>query len=285
MRNPSPQRPTYYAPPIVNVNRGGGYFGGFGGVRSGLGCNGCSTALVVFIIIVVLIIIFSTMMPSSRYSDYGYSASSVPQSSYDREKLDNSNWTNDCVVDETGWINEDGSIAGLERKLRTFYDKTGIQPYVYLVGNRAELVTDDDKQQFASEYYEENIGNLYTFAFFYFDDDYDSLGFMCYEAGASALGVMDAEAVQIFAAIANQQWQSWDNYEITTEDCIANMFNRTADRIMTKSTTTKDIVKIVMIIVLVIVVVVAIIIIMNKRRKNEKERNEETRRILETPLE
>ena len=60
---------------------------------------------------------------------------------------------------------------------------------------------------------------------------------------------------------------------------------RTAGRIMTKTATKNDITKIVLIIVLVIVVAVVIIIIMNQRRKHERERNEETKKILETPLE
>ena len=208
--------------------------------------------------------------------------SSVPASSYNREKLTDSSWTNNCVVDETGWISEDGSVAGLERKLREFYDKTGVQPYVYLVGYRPELFTVMNKEDFASEYYENEIGNDYTFAFFYFEEQNpDDVGYMYYEGGSAALGVMDSEAVEIFWSICDQEWYS----DATTEDCIANIFNRTADRIMTKTATKYDIVKIVLIIVAIIVLAAVIIIIMNKRRKQEKERNEETRKILETPLE
>lgn len=279
------------APPIINYYGGGfgsrrraygGGIGGFGNV-GGVGCGGCSAAIVVVVIILAIFIILSAMMSSARYDNYSYTTTtSLPASSYNREKLSGTSWSNDCVVDEIGWISEDGSISGLERQLRKFYDKTGIQPYVYLVSYRPELTSDSAKAQFASEYYDEYIDNNYTFAFFYFEErNSDDVGYMHYEGGSSALGIMDAEAVAIFWAIADQEWYG----NSTTEDCIANIFNRTAERIMTKTATKTDITKIVLIIVLVIVIAVVIIIIMNKRRKNEKERNEETRRILETPLE
>ena len=263
-------------PVIINNNNGGG---GLFGRSSLFGCSGCITGLVVIVIIAVIFMLIMSMVGGTGG---GSSSEAVPASSYNREKLENTSWTNDCVVDEIGWISEDGSVSGLERQLREFYDMTGVQPYVYLVGYRPELRTDAEKAEFASEYYETEIGNGYTFAFFYFEEEYsDDVGYMHYEGGSDALGVMDSEAVDIFWTICDQEWYGYG----TTEDAIANTFNRTAERIMTKTTTGNDIAKIVLIIVLVIVVAVIIIIIMNKRRKQEKERNEETRRILETPLE
>lgn len=247
------------------------------------GCVGCSSIIAVLIIILIMMIIVYAMFGSMSGRDYGYTTTtSVPASSYNREKLSGTTWSNNCVVDEIGWISEDGSISGLERQLRKFYDKTGVQPYVYLVRYNPSLRTDADKEQFACDYYENSIDNAYTFAFFYFEEaNPNDVGYMYYEGGSQALGVMDAEAVEIFWAITDQEWYG----DSTTEDCLANMFNRTADRIMTKTTTNTDVAKIVAIIVLVIVVAVVIIVIMNKRRKNERERNEETKRILETPLE
>lgn len=276
-------------PPTANYG-GGGFGGGYMGNRRRYGnggCVGCSSIIAVIIIIIVMMIIISALFGSMRgyrgYSTgYGYSSTSVPASSYNREKLTGTTWSNNCVVDEIGWISEDGSISGLERQLRTFYDKTGVQPYVYLVGYDPSLRTDTDKEQFAYDYYENHIDNTYTFAFFYFEEaNPNDVGYMYYEGGSQALGVMDAEAVEIFWAITDQEWYG----DSTTEDCLANMFNRTAERIMTRTATKTDVAKIVAIIVLVIVIAVVIIIIMNKRRKDEKARNEETKRILETPLE
>lgn len=277
-RDPNP------VPPIININTGGGYRRA--GLNFGNGCGtGCVTIVLAILIIVLMISVVSCVFggsSSNSEDEYNSYSSEVPLSSYNREKLENTPWTNDCVVDETGWIEEDGSISGLERKLREFYNKTGVQPYIYLVEYDPSLTTDSEKEQFASDYYEEKIGNTYTFAFFYFEESSpDDVGLMHYEGGAEALGVMDAEAVDIFWAIVDQEWYG----ESTTEDCLANIFNRTADRIMTKTATKTDITKIVLIIVLVIVIAIIIIIIMNKRRKQEKERNEETRKILETPLE
>lgn len=270
-----------FTPPIIINNGGSG--GLFGSRVGGFGCGGCLSGIMVLIIVIVIFgLIMSVASPTSQEPTYDANSVSVPESSYNREKLEGTSWSNDCVIDETGWIVEDGSISSLERKLRTFYDKTGVQPFVYLVGYRPELVTDSQKEQFAYDFYENEIGNSYTFVFFYFEErNPDDVGYMYYEGGTDALGVMDPEAVDIFWAICDQEWYG----DGTTEECLANMFNRTADRIMTRTATKNDITKIVLIIVLVIVVAIIIIIIMNKRRKQEKERNEETRKILETPLE
>ena len=267
--------------PII-INNGGGLGGGL--FRSTDGGNGCGCAVaIVFVIVILVILILVSGMFSSPDSGYNVQEVEIPASSYNREKLENTGWSNDCVVDEIGWISEDGSISGLERKLRNFYDLTGVQPYVYLVGYRSDLISDSDKEQFASDYYENEIGNDYTFAFFYFcERNPDDVGYMYYEGGSRALGVMDAEAVDIFWAMCDSEWYNFDQ---STEDALANTFNRTAERIMTKTRTSADNMKIVLIIILVIVVAAVIIIIMNKRRKQEKERNEETRKILETPLE
>ncbi len=244
------------------------------------GCTGCLTVAIIIFVILILIVAISSSFGGGGSGDY---SRGIPASSYNREKLEGTTWDNDCVVDEIGWISEDGSVSGLERQLREFYDKTGVQPYVYFVGYRPELLTEANKADFASDYYENEIANDYTFAFFYFEEENpDDVGYMHYEGGSRALGVMDPEAVEIFWAITDSEWYNFDQ---STEDCMANIFIRTADRIMTKSATTADITKIVLVIVLVIVIAAVIIIIMNKRRKQEKERNEETRRILETPLE
>ena len=250
------------------------------------GCVGCSSVLAVIVVIIIMMIIVAALfgsMGGGRNYDYGYTTTvTVPASSYNREKLEGTTWSNNCVVDETGWISDGGSVSGLERQLRKFYDKTGIQPYVYLVRNPS-LKTTADMEQFAYDYYENNINNTYTFALFCFaEDDLDGTKYEYYEGGSQALGIMDSEAVDIFWAIFDQEWY---NESTSTEDCIANIFNRTADRIMTRSATKTDVAKVVAIIVLVVVIAAAIIIIMNKRRKNERERNEETKRILETPLE
>ena len=262
-------------PIIVSNGGGGGLFG-----RSSVGCGGCLTGIIVVAVILIIFLAVSSMF-SSNEPEY-VNTVEVPASSYNREKLEGTSWKNDCVTDELGWVSEGGSVSGLEKQLRNFFDETGIQPYAVLLDYRPELTTDPQKQQFAEQWYDENIGGTTSFAFFYFGErNPDDVGFMCYVGGAEALGIMDSEAVDIFWAICDQEWYS----DATTEDAIANTFNRTADRIMTKTATKADNMRVVLIIILVIVIAAAIIYIMNKRRKQEKERNEETRRILETPLE
>ena len=208
------------------------------------------------------------------------SGGGIPKSTINREKIQGITWQNNCIVDELGWFD---NVSRASKELQYFYNKTGIQPYVVLLDYNPELTTDDAKTAYAEQWYEDNIDNEGTFLFMYFaEEDADNdVGYMCYVNGREISTVMDAEAIDIFWAYIDSKWYS----DMSTDDLFAYVFEKTADRIMEKSTTGAD----VMVLLVVGGVIVAVGFIGYKTLKvknaRDKEKAEETERILNTPLE
>lgn len=244
----SPHRSTYYGSPRRTVS---------------------GSVYAVILILIIFIIVFNTV-----------SVSDIPASTTNREKIDTGvAFQNDCVIDELGWFDNPSRTA---KKLQAFYNKTGVQPFVYLKAYDSALSSDNDKLDYAEAWYEENIDNEGTFLFMYFaekDQDND-VGYMCYVNGKQVTAVMDAEAVDIFWAYIDHYWYS----DLSTDDMFIKVFDCTADRIMDKSVTMGDIILGIIIFAGCAVVLVLVIKIMKTKRKHEKEANEEAERILNTPL-
>lgn len=238
--------------------------------RSGIGC-----LTPIIIAIIILAVIFGSCHSYTNSS----ASTEIPASTYDREALTNTSFNNNCVIDELGWIS---NVSSVEKQLQNFFNETGVQPYVYFKEYDASLTTDAEKDAFAEDWYENNIDNEYTFLWIYFADENaeDVVGYMCYVNGYQVSSVMDSEAVDIFWAYIDSYWYS----NLDTDDMIVKIFDSTAERIMQHTTTTNEIILWIVCIVRAIIVVIIIIYIMKLRRRHEKERNEETERILNTPL-
>ena len=224
------------------------------------------TALVAFFMVLVIVGLLA--------------GSDEPTNSRNREKVNTGvAFQNDCIVDELGWFD---NIPKTERRLQNFYDQTGIQPYIVLHAYDSSLQTDEDKEAYANEYYENNIDNEGTFLFVYFAEENqdDDVGYMCYVNGKQITSVMDAEAIDIFWAYVDNKWYS----DMSTDDMFVSIFDSTAKTIMTKSATKEDVGVKFGIAFIIIAGTIAVIMILKVRRKHEHERAEETERILNTPL-
>lgn len=136
--------------------------------------------------------------------------------------------------------------------------------------------------RYAKKWYDEHIKNENTFLYMYFaepDTDND-VGYMAYVNGKQVSSVMDSEAIEIFWAYVDKYWYS----DMSTDDMFTTIFTKTADRIMTKSTTAADVGNNAVKVIGVIVVFAGIIIVMVVRRKHKAEEAKETEKILNTPL-
>lgn len=248
----------------------------YGGSSYGYSSGGFYTyrkvvnALAMLFIVIALVAMFSKMG----------SAGSIPASSYNREKADTGvAYQNNCIVDELGWFD---NITSTERKLQSFYNETGVQPYIVLFDYNEDLTTDSDREDYADEWYKENIDNEGTLLFAYFaeEDTDNDVGGMVLVNGKQISSVMDSEATEIFWAYLDEYWYS----DMSTDDMFVTVFDKTADRIMTKSTTGADVGKTFAIGFVVIAAGIIVIVVMNKKRANEKARNEETERILKSDI-
>lgn len=219
-------------------------------------------------LIVFAVVIFSFFMIASDDSDV--------TSTINREKIENPiPYDNNCIKDELGYVE---NTSKLSKNLKNFYNKTGIQPYIYLKSYDETLTSDSQKDNYAQNWYEQNIDNEDTFLFVYYEDqDPNEIGYMAYVNGKQVTSVMDSEAVNIFWNYIDRYWT--DN-SLSTVEVFTKTFNSTANTIMEKSTTSNDIIKIICIIVGIVIVIGGIIYILRMKFKRDKE----TVEILKTPL-
>lgn len=261
---------------------GGGFYGGSFYPRPPrrstviVSHGGSFNAVISLIIFVVVLIAAFGGFPSSNSS----STKSVPKSTQNRERLESGvGYDNNCIVDNIGWFD---NVTKTEKSIKKFYDKTGVQPYIVLNAYDSTLLTDTAKEEYAKKWYDEHIKNESTFLYMYFaepDTDND-VGYMAYVNGKQVSSVMDSEAIEIFWAYVDKYWYS----DMSTDDMFTTIFTKTADRIMTKSTTAADVGNNAVKVIGVIVVFAGIIAVMVIRRKHKAEEAKETEKILNTPL-
>lgn len=238
--------------------------------------GGSFNAVISLIIFVVVLIAAFGGFPSSNSS----STKSVPKSTQNRERLESGvGYDNNCIVDNIGWFD---NVTKTEKSIKKFYDKTGVQPYIVLNAYDSTLLTDTAKEEYAKKWYDEHIKNESTFLYMYFSepDTDNDVGYMAYVNGKQVSSVMDSEAIEIFWAYVDKYWYS----DMSTDDMFTTIFTKTADRIMTKSTTAADVGNNAVKVIGVIVVFAGIIVVMVVRRKHKAEEAKETEKILNTPL-
>lgn len=219
---------------------------------------------------------------------------------YNREKLDTGiAYDSNCIVDEAEWFN---NVSKTESDLKYFYDKTGVQPYIYIraahSGDSDLLKEQEDYDEYTRDYFENTLGDPSNgFLFIYFDDGDDDSSNDWYApwSGSQARSVVDKEyAHEIFLSYFEKYW---DEYPVDqTDEMFVQTYKSTADTIMTevkssdndvKKSITNAIKKIVIIVIVVIAVIVVLIILIvfwTKKQQRKKEEAEETERILNTPM-
>lgn len=252
---------------------GGGFpyhhYGGYGGYYPSRRSSSIGSILTAIFFLFVFLFVFVSSFSNDKQV-----------STRNREKIENPvAYTNDCVKDEIGYVED---VSALSRNLQNFYNKTGIQPYIYLKAYDASLSTDAEKEEYARDWYDKNIDNEDTFLYVYFEDaDPDEVGYMAYVNGKEVTSVMDAEAVSIFWNYIDRYWTDGS---LTMVQVFTKTFDSTAKTIMTKSTTGKDLAKKGILFGTVLVGVVAVIVILRMHYKRQKEKAQETIEILNTPL-
>ncbi len=241
--------------------------------------SGMSTIVTIILIAILFFFLFSMFGCSRTTSPDVYQTEEITESAYNREKLNSGiPYQQDCIIDELGWFE---NIPQTEKRLKTFYDKTGVQPMIVINEYNPALKTDQQKSEYAKEWYDRNIKNENVFLYMYFGEPGDSeVGYMETVNGKEISSVMDSNAVNIFWNYLDQDWTSGMN----SDDMFVSVFDQTADRIMTKTATKNDVMLKGLGVAAIVAVGGVIIAVIVLRRKHERERAEETERILNTPL-
>lgn len=227
-------------------------------------------AAVILIILAVVLVVCSGM-PSGK---------GVKANGTNRERLElGYGYDSDNVVDELGWLSSEATVS---RGLRKFYDATGVTPYVALVSRPdVTLAGPEAENGYAEEQFGELCATEGAVLFMYFDsgvEGEDGNGYLV--IGKQAGPIMDAEAIEIFWNYADQLWYE----DISEDDMFVQMFNKTAGRIMQRTTTGADVANRFLVVLAIACGTAGVVLIIRCARRAQAERAAETERILSTPL-
>ena len=215
---------------------------------------------------------------------------STPKSTHERTKLTGTvyNAKNVVLQDDLGYID---SNSRLGNELKSFYDSTGVQPYIFIKDYDANLRTLDQKTEWAQEYYDTYVNDTNGFMFIYFgsaddtnnniSDAQKDVGDMSYVVGAAASSVMDDEACEIFWSYIDRYWTS----DMSTEDMFGTVFGKTGRSIMVVSKTNGQIIGLVIFGAAVLAIFIIGYMMIKAKFKRDKEKAEETANILNADIE
>lgn len=255
--------------------RGPGMIGGPGGCAPG-GC-GCGIIPLIIVIIIIVTFVLIAVLASFVGGGSGGDGGSLTPSTIVREPLPKGDVNEtDYYRDELDWI---GNPTKLISGLRHFYQKTGVQPFLYITDNvnGSHFPSMEELDVFANSLYDELFTDEAHLLLVFFE--YENMYMTRYIAGTQAKSVIDMEAGDILLDYIDRYYYD-DN--LTDEEFFAKSFQDAADRMM-KVTRSPWIP------VLIVITVLAVLFLLFIWWKNSKKQKNlealQTEKILNTPLE
>ena len=237
-------------------------------------------SIVLIVILIGAIIIFSG---SSTRSDSAQTYSTEIRTALPSSAVSKTAYYTD---DDGDWIH---SPSKLTSGLEDFYNRTGVQPYVYILKNGS--ITDINQlTEKSKDLYKKLFKDEGHFLLVFCDDGNGS--YNCgYTAGNKAKQVMDNEAIGILQTNLETAYATADS----DEEVFSNAFRETGINIMHAADIKKNgdktsvVLKTVGVVSGVTLAGVAcvgtVIYIRNKKQEQDKERQAEVDKIMSTPLE
>ena len=246
----------------------------YGGGNSGCGCG---TVLIILFFLFILFSLFSLFGGFTSSSSGG--SNDITKSTIEREPLNKSSVNETAYfTDEAGWISNQTELT---KGLKYFYDKTGVQPYVYITdninGSTSTNLSNEEMSNFANQLYDELFTDeAHLLLVFYEPVQYQYMDY--YMTGTQAKSVIDTEAGDILLDYIDRYYYD----DLSDEEFFSQSFQDAADRIMevTKSPW------ITVFIIIGIVLLIGLLFIWWQRSKQQKNLEaKQTEEILNTPLE
>ena len=191
--------------------RRGGFFMGGGG----------SSMLIIFALIGLGIAFSATPRPAAQ----GVTPSTVNRTALPQGSAIDSG---PMFTDNLGWI---GNQTRLVSGMRTFFNRTGVRPHLYLVGNIYGTITPTDAQlqSYAQARYSELFNDEAHLLLLFFENVHGQYG-MWITVGNQAQSVIDQEAQDILMDFVQRHYY---NRSLSTEDVFSRAFDDASRRIMT----------------------------------------------------
>lgn len=204
----------------------------------------------------------------------------IQQSTIERSKLDSSLCTrvDTWYQDDINWIHDEKTLL---KGLKTFYDKTGVQPYLWITDNingKAKPNTSDFETALKSKYSElfKDEGHVIVC----FMESSPSVYATYYWAGSAAKRVIDDEAGEILLDVIDSKYTS----DLSDEEMFSKSFSDAATRMMKVGRTTKQYIILAVAVVAGLGIIVGFIFLLKAKRKSGAEEAEERERILNTDI-
>lgn len=204
----------------------------------------------------------------------------IQQSTIERSKLDSSLCTrvDTWYQDDINWIHDEKTLL---KGLKTFYDKTGVQPYLWITDNingKAKPNTSDFETALKSKYSElfKDEGHVIVC----FMESSPSVYATYYWAGSAAKRVIDDEAGEILLDVIDSKYTS----DLSDEEMFSKSFSDAATRMMKVGRTTKQYIILAVAVVAGLGIIVGFIFLLEAKRKSDAEEAEERERILNTDI-
>ena len=245
-------------------SRSSGSGGYSGGGRIGSGCGGCSSAIF-FVLLVLAGFMYGFL--EEMHLDTIYK---VTRSSIQREKLpeDKCKPIDEWYKDDWGdWIDENGERESLETGLKYFYESTGVQPYLWIMGEDGkDYKSTDSLEELAEVTYKKMFGNDEGHILIIFREYPNESGnyLLTVTPGFDAeTQVMDQEAKDILLDYIEYYYEDDDLNEGTF---FQTAFRDAGERIMTKQVPLSTMITAGIIVLVLILGLVITINIVRKRR-------------------
>ncbi|WP_294147184.1 hypothetical protein [uncultured Clostridium sp.] len=227
---------------------------------------------------VILFFVLIALLPPIVKSDNA----EITVSTTNRDPLPAAACTESMVwyEDHIGWIT---NSSKMKQGLRTFYRETGVQPYVIItdqINGKGGDLTDSEAEDYLQKRYDELFQDEGHLLFLFLE--YESSVYKEYlYLGNQASSVIDYEAQEIIYDFSDYYYTS----DLDDNEFFATVFEKSAERIMRKTTTSYDMaMRFVLVFGTVVIFLVIGTIILKKKKLDVKEA-EEKRKILETPIE
>lgn len=204
----------------------------------------------------------------------------IQQSTIERSKLDSSLCTkvDTWYQDDINWIHDEKTLL---KGLKTFYNQTGVQPYLWITDNingKAKPNTSDFETALKSKYSElfKDEGHVIVC----FMESSPSVYATYYWAGSAAKRVIDDEAGEILLDVIDSKYTS----DLSDEEMFSKSFSDAATRMMKVGRTTKQYIILAVAVVAGLGIIVGFIFLLKAKRKSDAVEAEERERILNTDI-
>lgn len=251
--------------------------GGGGAPPPSGGGRGCSGGCLTTVIVILIIMVVLSAVTNVFSGGIGTGGGGVTASTVQREPLPRgSAIETPYYTDELGWVKNPTTLTA---GMKNFYQKTGVQPHLYLTDTIAGSHSPAEAQveEFAYAAYDALFKDEAHLLVIFFE--YNNAYHTWYVGGKQAQAVLDAEAMDILLDYIDKYYY---DQSMTDDQMFSKAFDDAGERIM--SVTTSPWIP-VLIVACVLVIILVAFIFWKSHKKQKNLEAEQTQRIFETPLE